>query len=327
MNRHARRAATAMARHANTGKHRLVTVHEAGHAVAKVLASAELGYEASEAIAYIEIGSAPDKTVSADGKFLLRPQAVTFGPTFSREISAAAEEFEKARLAGQSKVILQSPDARELYSGSFEAARTAGADIGRWLRARVFDAVAGPLAEAIASDRQFGDVFWKGYAAEGDWNGIMSDLKLSGTPAHEGFSVVNRMAVLAAYVMQDPFVWNAVLALAIRLPKAGRMPGSEAARIITNTTSEANLGNIFYASLETVAEMEDEIAAATVVLANLADGSTHLIKGKDRLMGDGEIAVLKYECKLPVLAETLRDAFGDGSQPSMSLTARPSSNA
>jgi hypothetical protein len=60
------------------------------------------------------------------------------------------------------------------------------------------EAVAGPLAEAIASDRQFGDVFWKGYAAEGDWNGIVSDLKLSGTPAHEGFSVVNRMAVLAA---------------------------------------------------------------------------------------------------------------------------------
>jgi hypothetical protein len=127
--------------------------------------------------------------------------------------------------------------------------------------------------------------------------------------------------------MQDPLVWNAVLALAKRLPKAGRMPGSEAARIITNTTSEANLRNIFYASLEAVEEMEDEIAAATVVLANLADGSTHLIKGKDRLMGDGEIAVLKYECKLPVLAETLRDAFGDSSRPSMSLRARPSSNA
>jgi uncharacterized protein YjiS (DUF1127 family) len=221
MSRHERRAARAMARHANTAKHHLVTVHEAGHAVAKVLASAELGYQASEAIAYIDIGSAPDGMVSADGKMLLRSQAVTFGPTFSREISAAAEEFEKARLAGGSKVILQGSDARELYSGIFQAARTAGADIGRWLRARVFDAVAGPLAEAIASDQRFGDVFWKGYVAEGDWNGIVSDFKLSGTPAHEGFSVVNRMAVLAAYVMQNPLVWNAVLALAKRLPKAG----------------------------------------------------------------------------------------------------------
>jgi hypothetical protein len=319
MNRHARRAARAMARHASNAKdHHLIAVHEAGHAVAKVLASGELGYAASEAIAYIEIGSARDGTVSADGKMLLRSQAVTFGPTFSREIADAAEEFENARLAGQTKEMLQGSDTRELYPEILHAARTAGADIGRWLRARVFDAVAGPLAEAIASNRQFGDVFWKGYAAEGDWNGIVSDLKISGTPVPEGFSLVNRMAVLAAYVMQDPLVWNAVIALAKRLPKAGRMGGSGAARIITDSMSEADLRTIFPAGLETLAKLEEEIAAASVVVATLPDGSKHLVKGKDHLAKHGE--ALLYECNLPVLAETLRDAFGDGSRPSFAAS-------
>jgi hypothetical protein len=45
MNRHERRAARARARHAakNSNAH-IVAVHEAGHAVARVLVAGELGY-------------------------------------------------------------------------------------------------------------------------------------------------------------------------------------------------------------------------------------------------------------------------------------------
>ena len=71
----------------------IVAVHEAGHAVAKVLAAGELGYSITEAINHIDIGTDESWGQSTDGKMMLRSQGVTFGPIFSRDINAASREF------------------------------------------------------------------------------------------------------------------------------------------------------------------------------------------------------------------------------------------
>jgi hypothetical protein len=102
MNRLDRRAAQARARH--PGKNdtsRIVAVHEAGHAVAKVLAAGELGYGINEAIGNIDIGTDESWGQSTDGRMITRSQAVTYGPTFSRDIDEASLEFTQSFMRGR----------------------------------------------------------------------------------------------------------------------------------------------------------------------------------------------------------------------------------
>src|SRR5438067_9965781 len=82
MNRHERRAAKVAVRSAKID--RVVAIHEAGHAVARFLTAADLGFSVDAAISYIEI--APDSAVtkSIDKRMIFRMQAATFGPMLSR---------------------------------------------------------------------------------------------------------------------------------------------------------------------------------------------------------------------------------------------------
>jgi hypothetical protein len=94
MNRHERRAAQARARYAaKNGDSHIVAVHEAGHAVAKVLAAGELGYSIHEAVECVEIGTEQLVGASPDGKVMFLSAARTEGPIFSREIDAASRQF------------------------------------------------------------------------------------------------------------------------------------------------------------------------------------------------------------------------------------------
>ena len=186
MNRKDRRRAKALAgRSLDNDARKVISIHEAGHAVAKVLAAGQLGCSISESILYVDMGSENDLHWSVDGTVALRSQGVTFGPMFSREITSSATEFMQGYFAehgvteGSNALVLKGGDTYE-HSKIIELARAAGADIGKWFRARTFDAVAGAMAELIISNQSFNEVFWKGYGAYSDRQSVASDTKLGG---------------------------------------------------------------------------------------------------------------------------------------------------
>src|SRR5439155_17703469 len=74
----------------NSDSH-VVAVHEAGHAVAKVLAAGEPGYGINKAISHIDVGTG--ESLSGSG--------VTYGPVLSRDIKTASHEFEQSFVRGR----------------------------------------------------------------------------------------------------------------------------------------------------------------------------------------------------------------------------------
>jgi hypothetical protein len=318
MNRHERRKAKALSRlgHKNNGP-TVAAVHEAGHAVAKVLAIGELGYSIDDAIKYIDMGSNQAFGPSVDGQMMMYSQGVTFGPKFSKQIEEASREFKQAYLSEHEHGVLQGAETHEFLSKFVELGRAAGADIGKWFRARVFDAVTGSIAEAIVTKRTFNDV-WNGYQAEGDVSGVMRDASISGIAVDEVKSTIKRTAALSAYLMEQPEVWAAVVALGNKLPIVGRMDGDKAVAIITKALSESGLRGMFADGLEGIADLERQISAAKVVFAKCADDSNHLIKGGELIKrikdyGIGErVEHVQFQCTFRIFAETLCRAFGDG---------------
>ena len=191
-----------------------------------------------------------------------------------------------------------------------------GADIGKWFRARVFDAVSGSIAEAIVANRSFRDV-WIGYEAESDGMGVIQDAAAAEIDAKEVVATINRMAVLSAWLMEKPKVWAAILALAKKLPAVGRMDGTTAAAIIAGIIPETDLAGMFGEALEHITELERLISVNKIVIVKTPDGLKDITKGKELLqkIKDGDtdgIEALQYECTLPIFAEVLWHAFGDG---------------
>jgi hypothetical protein len=322
MNRHARRAAKAMARHTVKPKdHQIVAVHEAGHAVAKVMAARDFGYEVHEAVAYIDVGSQGPSDLTPDGKVILRSQGVIYGPIFSKEISLAAAEFQDGFLADRASLTIQGNDRSELFSGILNAGRTAGADISKWFRIRAFGAVAGCIAEANLSERDFGELFFEDWSAEFDRDGIAFDARMAAIPISEATLIIWHMAAVNAYLIQNDKTWAAVLALAEALPVVGRMPGWEVVKIITGILSANDLAAAYHEAVKKIDELKALIEAQPIVTAICAD-QTILVKGRDHLSDKGSVTALQFECRLPVFAETLQYAFGDASRPARGATSK-----
>jgi hypothetical protein len=104
------------------------------------------------------------------------------------------------------------------------------------------------------------------------------------------------------------------LALAEKLPVVGRMPGQEAVKIITGILSPNDLAAAYGEAVKEIDKLKREIEAQPIVTAICAD-QTILVKGIDHLSDNESVTALQYECKLPVFAEALGYAFGDGSRP------------
>ena len=317
MNRHQRRAAQAKARNAGkSGTSRIVAVHEAGHAVAKVLAAGDLGYGFGQIISRIEMKPSDSWEKSVDGKALTRTQAVTFGPKFSVDILIASNDFIGTYLSEHGEV--GGRQVHEFNSKIIELGRAAGADIGKWLFARTFDGVSGSMAEAIVSNRPFYEV-WNGRESEGDLWSIIEDCKISGTENRKITTLIEETAALSALVMDDPKVWAAVLALAKTLARVDQMDGSKVISIITRVLPEVDLTSKFATAVERLHEVKEQIAVNEVVIARFPDGSHGCIKGeevieKSRAGGckPSELEALCYVSNHLVCAETLNMAFGDG---------------
>jgi hypothetical protein len=100
MNRHQRRAAKPQGR--NVSKlDRVVAIHEAGHAVARILTAHDLGFSPDQAITYIEVGSRENLGVSVDGRAILISQAVTIGPTLSANIQSVFNRITAGKAASE----------------------------------------------------------------------------------------------------------------------------------------------------------------------------------------------------------------------------------
>ena len=221
MNRHERRAAKAQAKSAKLD--RVVAVHEAGHAVGRIISASDMGLEPTDAIAYIDIAPDTDPMTSFDKAVKLESQATTFGPMISREIQAVWDrrhaEIPKAQwnLRAMPEVIKQAKDE--------------GADIDKWLRAKMLMTVFGSMAEAKLTGKQFREV-WDSYECEQDVKDAVRDGIMAGLETPEISAAIDAATVTALELIEQPNVWKAILALADRLPSHGRMLGTQASAIV-----------------------------------------------------------------------------------------------
>ena len=127
MNRHQRRVAKAQGIGGKLDP--VIAIHEAGHAVARVLGAADFGLPAEKMVSHIDVGTAENLGESHfDKSVRLTSQAVTYGPTLSSEIQAIFNR------------ITQGVDPNKLTKQhiveALKAAKDEGADVARWLTGR-----------------------------------------------------------------------------------------------------------------------------------------------------------------------------------------------
>jgi hypothetical protein len=213
MNRREQRIAASHVRKAQLDP--IIAIHEAGHAVARYLTAAEMGFSVEESIIHIEISPGTSLGASSDGRTYLISQAVTFGPMFSAEIN---------ELVGATTDLVE-------ITGLVAAAVARGFDISTWLEARALITVFGPMAEAVARRKSFHDV-WDSYESEADVRSLVRDSVIGGLRDKELDSLLNKTVERAAAMLQRPEILTAINALAEALPEAGRMDGKDAAAII-----------------------------------------------------------------------------------------------
>lgn len=231
MNRRERRAAEAAARKQNEGGglEPVVAFHEAGHAIARYLTAAELGYAPEEAIARIEIASGPLRPLgdSFDGKATTYSQAVTFGPKLSKAMDATARPI-LMRVAGQT---ISGKAHFDLLVEIVAAARAAGADIDAWLGARALQAVFGAVAEALCTRKPFDEV-WNDYQCEEDMRGIVANCMTAGLPTEAIQPVIDAAVERAKVEVARPGMLDALNALSRHLHDHGTTKGRLAVSII-----------------------------------------------------------------------------------------------
>jgi hypothetical protein len=220
MNRRERRAVRARAR--GQAVDRMVAVHEAGHAVARLLVADSLGWSADEALKYIDIGEQ------------LEPEAAAanYGQFYSRSML----EFLQTKMSPEA---IDAPRTGTELLALFSEMREAGIDVDAWFRARSIDILFGAIAEAKLTGRSFIDV-WKG-------DGCMSDVEdlhfagfLSGIPEEQLAEVIGEHIEIAERYIARPEVWRAILALADKI-KPGRMNGRVAVAIITRALGQSEV--------------------------------------------------------------------------------------
>lgn len=231
MNRHERRRAAKDARKGNRTVAKVVAVHEAGHALARYLTAEALGFEADEAIAYIEVAFVPLPHASLDGKATLSSSAVTFGPMYSMAMINHLQSNPVPQDMG--------PGHPVTIRAEVAACKAAGIDVASWAALKAFVCMAGAAAEAKFTGRPAGEVV-NGYECENDLSDAVRDCLLAGMTSAEATNVANNALDHAETAFADPRQWRAVLALADSLPVSGRVQGQRAAAIIARAlASEA----------------------------------------------------------------------------------------
>lgn len=224
MNRRERRATGA---HKKTAKlDPIIAIHEAGHAIARILAADQLGLPPAEVISYIEVGSGKITGNSAvDPNVIFKVQATVYGPMFSNELMAL---FRKMVAGGQPGNDI---------SALLKAARAEGAGVDGWLRGRMLWTVFGSAAEAMYTGKPISEV-WNSPESEGDFQAAVEDGIRAGLSTEQIRQFIAEAIARAEDYLTQPNVRRAVYALADALPPVGRMSGKKAYKIIKTALAE-----------------------------------------------------------------------------------------
>ena len=120
----------------------------------------------------------------------------------------------------------------EHVSQAVARAHSEGADVSKWLNARILIAVFGAAAEARFLHKALEEI-WGAYETEADMRDAVQDCFLAGVTETEAIEkIVDEAQSRATNLIELPEVWRAVIALADNLPSSGRFDGKKAAAII-----------------------------------------------------------------------------------------------
>ena len=266
----------------------ITAVHEAGHVVARMLAFEDFGHslDVFKAGGWVHTLQ-PPRWLYSDG--LTYPQGPISAPFFSYEMERVSEELRKN----------YDRDWNTYMAKVLQVSKAAGVNIESWFALHVLQAVSGPIAQALASNRSFAET-WGGH----DEAYVIWLAEIAGVDQHKTLAIINRMAAVSAYAMEHQQVRSAVAALAQKLSQTGLLPGKTVVNIVKQELQSC-LGCTFTWMSRDVAQMEREILHSKAISMDMPDGSRFRIKGRQ------SSKTLWYQARDAVLPETLRRAFGD----------------
>jgi hypothetical protein len=280
MGKHERQAVLSQLRQAQDADLHNFAIHEAGHAIARLIVAKQMGLRFSETISKIEM---IPEAIAGPGEVATQEfQGGTYGPILSRE---------------------------------FEAAEKAGATVLWWFCMRVFIAVSGGVAEAISCESAFYDLWDDGGPAIGDQIGIYEDSEIAKIPVNGVELTIHRMAALSALIMKKPAVWKAIERLASTIKSRLVTKGVDAAAIVSRLVSESTLASLFLSAADELDRLKRIIEDAEVVTGRTPEGNIYLIKGSQSVASSElpPVTAQVIACSSGVLCETLWRAFGDTS--------------
>ena len=126
----------------------ITAAHEAGHVVARMLAFEDFGFP----LDYFKIHGLvhtlqPPRWLYDDG--LTYPQGPISAPFFSYEMEMVSEELRKN----------YDRDWNTYMAKVLQVSKAAGVSIDSWFALHVLQAVSGPIAQALASNRSFAETW------------------------------------------------------------------------------------------------------------------------------------------------------------------------
>ncbi|MHC2282146.1 hypothetical protein ACVME8_008789 [Bradyrhizobium diazoefficiens] len=191
------------------GAKRDIAVHEAGHAVVRVLSIGRVGITNENAIRWIEM----DEGTPHCSVFELplgMPGLKEFGERegIKEGMSWTAEQW------------------RKLFSFM-------SIDPFEWAGVRLFELTAGAAAQAKLAGASFGLV-WHDHGCSDDRQNVIETCQRIGLNGSEATRLFAERAEEACTAMDKTDVWRAVLTLAERLPATGRMSGDTVVSIVQN---------------------------------------------------------------------------------------------
>lgn len=184
-------------------------VHEAGHAVARVLSIGRVGITNENAIRWIEMDCGT-------------PHCSVFELPLNMPGLKEYGEREGIR-EGIWPTVEQ---WRKLFSYM-------GIDPLEWASVRLFEITAGAAAQAKFTGASF-DLVWRDDGCSDDRQNVIETCRRIGLNGSEATGLFAERAEEACTVMDRTDVWRAVVTLAERLPTAGRMPGDTVVSIVQN---------------------------------------------------------------------------------------------
>jgi hypothetical protein len=114
---------------------------------------------------------------------------------------------------------------------ALKIAKDVGADVTRWLRARMLISTLVSAAQANHAGRQAADV-WNSPESEGDLKGAVEDGMYAGLPKEQIVTLIGEALDQSEILMRQPKIQRAIHAVAEAIPVSGRLKGKRAVFII-----------------------------------------------------------------------------------------------